>query len=96
MKVKLDSQSHITLYPVEEKKETECTLGVGDGAGQLFVHGSYEAIKILQAKLLKMEKMYTREEIKNILVEWEKYKWEAVRTPEQLNVLNYWFERNIK
>jgi len=29
--------------------DTSCTLGVGDGSGQLFVHGSYEAIKACQA-----------------------------------------------
>jgi hypothetical protein len=30
----------------------ECTIGVGDGSGNLFVHGSYESIKALQALLL--------------------------------------------
>ena len=29
------------------------TMGVGDGSGQLFVHGPHEAIKTLQAKLLE-------------------------------------------
>lgn len=32
-----------------------CTLGVGDGAGRLFVHGDYESIKACQAKLLRQE-----------------------------------------
>ena len=35
--------------------ENEATLGVGNGTGQMFVHGKYEAIKLLQGKLLRME-----------------------------------------
>ncbi|MFA5715807.1 MAG: hypothetical protein WC998_08700 [Candidatus Paceibacterota bacterium] len=44
---------------LQEAKEKECshypcglTMGVGDGSGQLFVHGNYESIKALQKLLL--------------------------------------------
>jgi len=42
-----------------DKAEAKCavTLGVGDGAGQLFVHGDYDSIKACQAKLLRLEKL---------------------------------------
>lgn len=33
----------------------DCTVGVGDGSGQLFVHGSYEAVKRVQAMVLELE-----------------------------------------
>jgi len=32
-----------------------CTLGVGDGSGQLFVHGTHDAINACQALILKAE-----------------------------------------
>ena len=38
--------------PPEEPEDDECAMGVGDGSGNLFVHGSYEAIKRLQDQLL--------------------------------------------
>ena len=41
----------------EKVREPECTLGVGDGSGQLFVHGSYEAIKAVQAIILRAERL---------------------------------------
>lgn len=41
---------------------TEATLGVGDGSGQMFVHGSYDAIKLLQTKLFKYEKFVSEHE----------------------------------
>lgn len=31
---------------------TECTIGVGDGSGNLYVHGSYEAVKRVQSLIL--------------------------------------------
>lgn len=31
------------------------TMGVGDGTGNLFVHGDYESIKVLQGKLIELE-----------------------------------------
>ena len=37
---------------VRERCLEEATLGVGDGSGQLFVHGDYESIKALQAIVL--------------------------------------------
>lgn len=33
------------------------TVGVGDGSGQLFVHGSYEAVKVVQALILENERL---------------------------------------
>jgi uncharacterized coiled-coil protein SlyX len=35
----------------ELEEKTSVTLGVGDGSGQHFVHGSFETIRLLQQKL---------------------------------------------
>lgn len=35
----------------------EATIGVGDGPGQLFVHGSHEAVKRVQAVILEAEQL---------------------------------------
>lgn len=35
--------------------EMRVTVGVGDGTGSLYVHGSYDAVKTVQTKLLKLE-----------------------------------------
>ena len=44
--------------PVDADASIEqCTLGVGDGTGSLFVHGSYEAIKRVQAIIHENERM---------------------------------------
>jgi hypothetical protein len=45
----------------------EACLGVGDGSGDHYVYGSSESIKLLQDKLLKMEQMYTRERVKELI-----------------------------
>lgn len=36
---------------------TDCTVGVGDGSGNLFVHGSYEAVKRVQSMILELERL---------------------------------------
>lgn len=41
----------------EAKVKTEVTVGVGSGDGQLFVHGDYESVKAVQAKLLELESL---------------------------------------
>lgn len=46
--------------------ESQVSIGIGDGTGDLFVYGKYDTIKILQDKLLRMEKMHTREETREI------------------------------
>lgn len=38
-------------------KITDCSLGVGDGSGQLFVYGDYVSIKTCQEKLLRLEEV---------------------------------------
>lgn len=35
----------------------EATIGVGDGSGQLFVHGSHEAVKRVQSIILEVERL---------------------------------------
>lgn len=47
----------------KSKKDYSCTIGVGDGSGELYVHGDYESIKHLQDKLLELEnfRKHTRE-----------------------------------
>ncbi len=44
------------LRTAVEKMGHEATLGVGDGSGNLFVHGSYDSIKQCQALILSGEK----------------------------------------
>jgi hypothetical protein len=77
--------------------EEEVTLGVGDGTGQHFVKGDYESIKILQEKLLKMEKMYTKEQIKALFF---KYYVDVVRVSiingQHSVKLEDWIEENVK
>lgn len=38
------------------------SLGVGDGAGQLFVHGDHASISACQQKLLELERMRAENE----------------------------------
>lgn len=46
------------LVPQQKRDYTDIVeLGVGDGTGQLFVKGSYDAIKTLQSKLLELEQL---------------------------------------
>ena len=45
----------LTNKQIEDlRAEDEVTLGVGDGSGQMFVRGKYDAIKLLQGKLLEL------------------------------------------
>ena len=60
---------HIRLTEVE--KEQAVTLGVGDGRGQLFVHGSYDAIKECQRKLFERDRLATEfEEMRKAASQW--------------------------
>jgi len=43
-----------------DEGNSDISLGVGDGRGNLYVHGSYEAIKTCQDKLLALGKARTR------------------------------------
>lgn len=43
------------------ERERAATLGVGDGRGQLFVHGTHEAIKSCQALIFRLEAAEARE-----------------------------------
>lgn len=58
---------NVTLHKVEENKDISCSLGVGDGMGQHFVHGDYDSIKILQEKLIRIEKMYSKDDVLDML-----------------------------
>ena len=42
--------------------EYEAQVGVGDGSGQLFVYGSYDAVKRVQALILETGR-FTDEEV---------------------------------
>ena len=35
----------------------QCTIGVGDGSGELFLHGDYASVKECQKKLLELEEL---------------------------------------
>jgi len=56
--------NNIKYTSVEETtqthKDVSCTIGVGEGGENMYVHGDYESIKYLQEKLLKMEKMQSK------------------------------------
>lgn len=57
----------------ELTKATQVSLGVGNGSGNLFVHGSFEAIKTCQEKLLLMEELKAEvERLREVLVHAEK------------------------
>ncbi len=42
---------------IQKEKNTYVTIGVGSGNGNNFVHGDYESVKILQFKLIELEKL---------------------------------------
>lgn len=42
---------------IDQQKDISCTVGVGDGMGDLYVHGSYDAIKRVQEMILEKEKI---------------------------------------
>ncbi len=45
----------------KENRNNNVTIGVGDGDGNMFVHGSYEAVKILQDKLIELEQLRNKQ-----------------------------------
>ena len=44
------------------KEKVSVTMGVGSGGGNSFVHGDYDSIKVLQGKLLEMERLRSENE----------------------------------
>lgn len=48
-----------------KKIQNYSTVGVGDGNGKLFVHGDCDSIKMVQSKLLELQKL--RNAIKHIV-----------------------------
>jgi hypothetical protein len=40
----------------EQKAESRCTMGVGNGSGKLFVHGDYDSIKATQNIVLERDR----------------------------------------
>jgi hypothetical protein len=42
---------------LESVNKNNCTLGVGDGAGSLFVHGDYDSIKAVQKIIFERDKL---------------------------------------
>lgn len=57
-------------------KEVPTIIGVGEGSGQNFVQGDYDSIKLLQEKLLLLEKFRRdSEEFENLK---EKSKWHSM------------------
>jgi len=65
--IKTNSFNFAFIHPIS-KTGVEATLGVGTGDTNLFVHGSYEAIKAVQEKLLKLEKLERTIELLNSLL----------------------------
>ncbi len=43
--------------PKATKQDVSCTIGVGDGSGEHYVHGDYDSIKLLQGKLIKLSEL---------------------------------------
>jgi hypothetical protein len=50
-RVRINARRRARLKRKRDAREAEATIGVGTGDGNLFVHGSYEAIKIVQVAL---------------------------------------------
>jgi hypothetical protein len=48
----------LTATKKELAEKTSVFMGVGDGGGNLFVYGSYEAIKAAQSKVLMLGKLH--------------------------------------
>ncbi len=44
----------------ELEEKTQVSIGIGDGTGQMFVHGSCESTKLLQDKLLEYDTLRSR------------------------------------
>lgn len=44
-----------------KQEDKSVMMGVGDGTGNLFVHGSHEAITVLRDKLIELEKIRQHE-----------------------------------
>lgn len=43
------------LWEAARNAKRNCTIGVGDGTGKLFVHGDYESIKAVQNIILNKQ-----------------------------------------
>jgi hypothetical protein len=53
----LDDLENEQASPVaEQKEESRCTMGVGNGSGKLFVHGDYDSIKAAQNIVLERDR----------------------------------------
>ncbi len=57
MQIVLDEAERLRVRLVEV---TQCTMGVGDGSGQLFVHGSHDAIREVRGWLDLLEERRQR------------------------------------
>lgn len=42
---------------MDEQTTEQCSIGVGDGSGNLFVHGSYDSVKAVQRIILRNEEL---------------------------------------
>ena len=60
------------------RSKTELTLGVGDGNGNLFVHGDYDSIKRVQALIFECEKLRKDAERLDWLEEQTRQSWTGV------------------
>lgn len=74
----------------DEAEEGQVSVGVGDGSGKLVVYGDYEAVKTVQDKLLAMEGMYFKEEVKDKFDQFFDY------CSEQDAEYNWWYESRLE
>lgn len=55
-----------------------CMVGVGDGTGNLFVHGSYDAVKRVQAMVLELEELRRPKE-QGTVIDLDAADWSAIQ-----------------
>lgn len=54
--IELDQNEEVWVGK-QNKVDTSCSVGVGNGSGNLFVHGSYESVKAVQTVILEHEEL---------------------------------------
>ena len=99
-KLKLNQDSEVESTSVEKlpilvQQDMSCTLGVGEGGGQMYVHGNYKSIKHLQGKLLNLEKTYSKEDVESILYQYAEDEHGWFSSKSEIESFNNWIEENL-
>lgn len=60
--VRIDDYAALQAENERLREKVGVTMGVGSGGGNSFVHGDYDSIKVLQGKLLEVERLRSENE----------------------------------